>query len=131
MRLVGMMLLIVLATGCSEDEMVKLESGVYSGSFTAMYDVDKSPLIHDVSITIDGNRFTCSSGPQYIPAGGSGTFQVEGNEITFVDENVWTANFDWGLILNGTYLIRENNGEYLIQCVINDVVRYEYQVKKE
>ena len=75
--------------------------GTWSGIFTAEY--ASNSYSGEVTVVFDNGNYTCSSGTNRIPAGGSGKYNVKGLNIEFEDENIWTADFDWGLILNGKY----------------------------
>jgi len=37
------------------------------------------------------------------PAVCSGTYAMSGDKITFTNECMWTADFDWSLVLNGEW----------------------------
>ncbi len=58
-----------------------------------------------VSLLFTGNKFEGNSERAQYPAICAGSFSIEGNKITFTDSCAWTANFDWSLVLNGTYTI--------------------------
>jgi hypothetical protein len=80
--------------------MAKLPQGTYKGQF-----IRSSPLARyapsEVTITFSENKFSGQSDKVNYPAIGSGAFRVVGNEIEFVNENMWTADFDW------TYILKE------------------------
>ena len=81
--------------------------GIFSGIFTVKYfeSFYWEAGSGEVTIKLKNGRFYSTANPDgsRIPAGGSGTFSVNGDRITFNDENGWFANFDWNLILNGEY----------------------------
>jgi hypothetical protein len=78
-----------------------LLNGTYSGTFIVNYGsgIQEGPF----QLEIKDNSYRCSGNENRLPAGGSGTFSFGQNEIVFQDENMWTADFDWNLILNGSY----------------------------
>ena len=51
---------------------------------------------------------------------------------TFSNVNIWTADFDWGLILSGTYVITETNTyiEFLKNQNLGEGF-YRYRLKKK
>lgn len=104
--------------------------GLYTGIFTVEYK-DGQLRSNEVTVAFDGNTYSSSTGADRIPAGGSGTFSVKENTITFSDENIWTADFDWNLILNGTYTYSSNGKELVLSADKNEVGSYRYELHKE
>lgn len=94
-------LLILTASTCKKESLV-LVSGTYSGEFTVIYEDGKTHT-NPVSVTFTENSYSSTASEDRFPAGGSGTFTLDKNSITFSDEHMWTADFDWALILNGKY----------------------------
>lgn len=106
---------------CDKDEELSLLElkGVYTGTFTVKY--SKDPIFYDqwelsneVTIEFKNGKFTCSKGTGYIPAGGSGKYEIDGHKITFNDENGWWTNFDGNLILDGEYDLQKNKSDITI-----------------
>lgn len=100
---IGLTILLFTFFSCgykASHTMTKLPQGTYKGQFTR-----SSPLARyapsEVTITFSENKFSGQSGKVNYPAIGSGTFKVVGNEIEFVNENMWIADFDW------TYILKE------------------------
>jgi hypothetical protein len=75
-------------------------SGRYMGIFSRT-GMDTS----QVSLYFDQDRFEGFSSVPHYPAICSGTFDLSSNTVEFTDTCTWTANFDWSLILSGTYNI--------------------------
>ncbi|SKB49047.1 hypothetical protein [Daejeonella lutea] len=104
----GLITSLLLITASCDD---KAETGIsldgnYSGYFyhipPGQTKVVKAPA--EVNIKLDGSQFAVNGTQNRYPAGGSGTFSViNRKEVDFKDENFWTADFDWNLILNGRY----------------------------
>lgn len=94
-------LLILVSLGSLSCNKATMPNGSYSGRFIVEYssNVQEGPF----QLEIIDNTFHCSGNLNRIPAGGSGTFSISENEAIFQDENMWTADFDWNLILNGAY----------------------------
>lgn len=121
-------LLVATLTGCDETEIAKLK-GSYSGTFT--YHSPEAPKTGPVTVTFDGTSYSSTRNPDYIPAGGSGTFEFrEKNTVKFEDQNMWTANFDWNLILNGEYDYEVKGDSLIITRSRNEVKLYEYRLKR-
>lgn len=99
--------LALITASCDENSSPSVSlDGNYSGYFYYIppgeTNVVKAPT--PLSIKLDGTQFSVSKIFSKFPAGGSGTFSVLNNkEVDFKDENFWTADFDWNLILNGRY----------------------------
>jgi len=118
----------ILFTQCKKENSV-LTEGEYEGIFTVSYTNEKQS--GNVHLTLKDGRFTCSEGQHRIPAGGSGTYKIDGNSIVFSDENFWTADFDWNLILNGTYSYSYDGKNLLLSAAKNQVGKYEYKLIKK
>jgi len=94
--------LIILSASTCDNQSSNLLPGTYTGKFIVIY-ADGQRQNHPVSVTFTQSNYQSTSGANRIPAGGAGTFTVVGNKIIFQDENMWTADFDWELTLNGEY----------------------------
>lgn len=129
-----LILLVLISISCSEDAIqssATVFDGKYEGVFIVVYN-DEQTFSNPVRITFDGELFSSSAGPERIPAGGNGTFEVRGNEVEFIDENFWTADFDWGLILSGTYTISETRTQIeLVKKQNEGDGYYQYKLQKK
>ncbi len=114
--------------GCKKDGL-KLEEGIYSGTFTVTYSSGKETGI--TTIEFKDSKFTCTANSNRTPAGGSGTYSIDNGVITFNDENVWTADFDWNLILSGQYEYSFDGNILKISADKTNVGNYEYKLEKE
>lgn len=95
---------ILALSGCSDKLSPDALSGTYTGKFHYLMPESSEKVTADAKIIFRERRYSSQGNTNKIPAGGSGDFEIQGGEIiNFKDENVWTANFDWGLILNGKY----------------------------
>ncbi|WP_163715706.1 hypothetical protein [Mangrovibacterium lignilyticum] len=121
--------IILACTTTEKTETLKLQ-GIYTGIFSVEY-TNGEVYSNPVTMTFNGQSFTCSSGSDWIPAGGSGTFHIDGSKIIFTDENMWTANFDWNLILTGDYDLHFNHDEIEISAMKNNIGLYQYKLKKK
>ncbi|MEQ8905059.1 hypothetical protein [Ekhidna sp.] len=119
--------IIILSCKENNSELIPVE-GTYSGVFNVHYDDQTNS--GETRLSLQSGKFECDGNPDRIPAGGSGTYKVEANTIIFRDENVWTADFDWGLILSGEYTY-SFDGSNLILIKTNGWGKYEYLLKLE
>lgn len=124
--------LFIAITACTETEKQtdSLSDGSYTGTFTVEYS-DGQSYSNPVTVTISGSHYSCTAGENHIPAGGHGTFTIDGSKITFRDELMWTADFDWNLILNGEYNFKIDGGEIEISAMKNSLGLYQYKLRKD
>ena len=115
-------------SGCSKnDPEIAALTGTYSGTF--YYHSPSTSSSNPVAVTFSGNSYASTSNSNRIPAGGSGYFQVSNQQVQFKDINIWTADFDWGLILNGNYT-SQIKGDSLILNKTNLSTSYQYRLKR-
>jgi hypothetical protein len=96
--------IMILFAGCSDKLNPDLLNGRYTGTFHYISPADLKGTSAPADVRLADGRYSSAGNEHYIPAGGSGTFVIKDQKfLEFKDENIWTANFDWGLILNGTY----------------------------
>jgi hypothetical protein len=85
-----------------KEELMAIKPGIYKGQF-----IRTSPYAKytpsNVTIEFTSDQFSGQSQVTDFPAICSGTFSIEGTEINFENECFFTADFDWTLILKGTY----------------------------
>lgn len=132
--------IVFVSAGCSDKLAVNTLNGTYTGQF--YYLEPGKPLAEKVSapasVSFSGANFSSQGNSNRVPAGGSGKFDIlKDKQVNFNDENMWTANFDWGLILTGKYNY-EHKGDSLIltrytePCPNCDMVGslYQYRLKR-
>lgn len=96
--------LILVLSGCSDKLSLEALSGTYTGKFHYITPELSEKVTADAKVIFTERSYSSQGNTNKIPAGGSGDFELqEGKILDFKDENIWTANFDWGLILNGRY----------------------------
>jgi len=117
------------------EQVVKELNGTYKGVFTVEY--SKDPVFYEeyilsdeVTVLFENNVYSCSREDNYIPAGGSGKFEIDGYIISFEDENGWFADFDWNLILDGDYKIHKSNSTIVISAH-KGIGYYKYELVKQ
>jgi hypothetical protein len=137
-RLVIFLLPLFVFIACKKDSNTiqqELESAIYKGTFTVNYN-DKIHSASDIEVVLNSDKSYNSTGninPR-IPAGGSGTYIIKDNAILFDDQNHWTADFDWGLVLAGEYKITSNNKKLILKKTIkynNNTTIYEYNLVRQ
>ncbi|WP_241077729.1 hypothetical protein [Flavimarina sp. Hel_I_48] len=102
-------LLLCMATlvGCdSDDDSVNYNlEGNYTGVF------ERNDSVSNVQLSLKNATFSGESEVQKFPAICRGAFIVSGSSVTFENVCPWTAEFDWTLILNGSWNIdfEDNN----------------------
>jgi len=115
MRKIWVLLLPVLCfLGCAEEGM---DAPNLQGSFTGTFErvVDGTSLGQaGVSLVLDGDTFSGSGGPNRYPVICRGNFTLEGNTINFINNCFFTADFDWTLILSGSFEVRQTGNELVL-----------------
>jgi hypothetical protein len=129
---VAMMLPLLLLGACAKKviEISKLE-GDYNGTFSYQQNSDSNNKIENIPVKISftGNEYKSSANANYMPAGGQGKYELSGTKVVFTDEMMRTANFDWNLLLNGTYTI-SSKSDSLFLVKKTDDASYTYTIKK-
>ena len=122
----------LLAACKKQQQSTPIPVGSYSGRFIYDNTLALVPNHHEskVTVTFDGVNYTSSGGANRYPAGGSGSYTTGNNQITFNDINVWTADFDWGLILSGNYNYHYEGDTVVITKPNDWKITYQYRLKK-
>ncbi len=126
--ILAVFLLASVFIGCKKLNL-EVKEGTYTGTFTVTY--QSGTKTGSTSLELKNGRYTCSGNADRIPAGGSGTYSVDKGIITFHDENIWTADFDWNLILNGPYDYTFDGKKLILSADKNNVGHYEYALEKK
>ena len=121
-------------SGCDEPEINGVEQ--LNGKMTG-YFIRSSPTTRyrpiSVSFNFTDNTFEGTSELDHFPAICNGTYLLGDNSIELSNSCVWTADFDWTLILQGKWLIYEQDGKIIISRDHGNGLmdRYELQPNKE
>ncbi|MBC3538458.1 hypothetical protein ACFSC6_16265 [Rufibacter sediminis] len=104
-----LLFLLFLSFSCfdKEEEPAVLPSGTYTGTFQRSSPTADYPSA-EVTLVLEGNSFSGSSNLAKYPAIGGGTYRVDGLEVVFQNTSLWTAEFDWTLILDGAFALSTN-----------------------
>jgi len=116
-----------------KDNEISALNGKYSGTFyySNLNGIFSPQGLYSspVTVTFSGNNYASTSNSNQMPAGGSGRYKISGQQAEFKDTNNWTADFDWGLILNGDYSYQIKS-DSLILNKTNSSTTYEYWLKR-
>lgn len=92
----------VLLSGCEKTTVpATIADGTYTGTFQRQ--VAGGGQVAPVSLTFSGGTWTGQSQITKYPALCSGTYSISGNTVSFKNTCIWTAEFDWSLILSQDY----------------------------
>lgn len=105
----------MLFYSCGTDsERPQLMEGSYSGTFTR--GEESSP----VELTFENGKFKGSSEAVKFPAICNGTYRLSGNLLEFQNACPWTAEFDWSLILSGSWNFQVNKEQLILTNSLGD-----------
>ena len=76
--------------------------GSYTGSFQRM-GTTNDVRVSSVTLNFSLDKWSGQSDLSKYPALCNGTYKLTGDKISFENACVWTADFDWTLILSGEY----------------------------
>ena len=107
-KIVFLILPLLIFISCKKEEIrdKKLPDGTYEGTF------QREPVwsngdTANITLTFSSTHWSGSGEREKYPALCHGTYSIIGDTITFENECVWTAEFDWSLILSGKYHLTE------------------------
>lgn len=107
------------------------ENGLYKGTFRRAHS-NNNGVISAVSLEFWGNGWTGTSQVQKYPALCSGSYARNGNnELSFENICAWTAEFDWTLILSGTYKLSMDRDSLVFTKSYNGGYHDIYKLKKQ
>ncbi|MCA6073605.1 hypothetical protein [Fulvivirga sedimenti] len=113
--------LAALSFSCSDDDNSLAPDAAYTGYF---YRLTPQGRIQTSNVTLElsGNKFSGISSITHYPAICSGTFTRDQKKLEFENECVFTADFDWTYIVDGTYEISEDaDNLYFIQDLGDEI----------
>ena len=107
------LLLVVSAGGCKKgNEPVANLNGTYKGTFQRK--VSGQGAVSNVTLNFSADSCTGQSQTAKYPALSEGTFSIKGDSISFKNSSMWTAEFDWSLILDGKYELKSSGKNMVI-----------------
>ena len=95
-------LLLAALSACDKERFEKQIEGNYTGSFQRTAPTGPYP-VQQVSLHLNDNSFSGQSSNARQPALCHGRWEAGSSVIDFHNSCVWTADFDWTLILTGTF----------------------------
>ena len=128
-RIVPIFFISILILSCESDRKndLRIQEGTYSGTFQRQIAFGGGGDIVNVTITFSSDNWTGQGERDKYPALCHGKYNLDGQKIVFTNECVWTAEFDWSLILGGDYdftvegklltIIRDYRGPSADTCV--------------
>nr|WP_276901359.1 hypothetical protein [Pedobacter kyonggii] len=102
---------LILSLGCKKSTNVDvLLDGNYTGVLVITNSIKSVPETRPITISLQDGKFNIapSTDVNLKPSGGKGTYTFKKGIGYFTDEGVWTADFDWNMILTGEYDIRSS-----------------------
>lgn len=93
----GIFLNLVSCNKDKVDSFKPIDNGIYSGIF------ERDSYQANVTLTFNDSLFQGSSNVSRFPAICQGVFKQSTKTIDFANKCVWTADFDWTLIMSGTF----------------------------
>lgn len=90
--------------------LIAVQNGTYTGTFQR-FSGEHAGKISMVEMNFDNGRWEGTSSIPKYPALCAGEYTLENGEITFTNECFWTAEFDWSLILSGTFKLKKTSTE--------------------
>ncbi len=128
-KLIYLSLLTLALAGCKKEDKQTLLDGTYAGTFRTL--INNKQQISDFEVTLNEKRFTTNKG-----GAGRGPFEVdERDNVKFVDELFYTANFDWNTILTGEYKYQIKGDSLILDKIFITTAyglpsSYQYRLKK-
>ncbi len=109
----------MLFTNCTSntDTFTDRISGTYSGTF------ERNGESTPIQITFNNGSFNGQSSIEKFPAICSGIYTSNGDQITFTNNCIWTADFDWTLILSEEWTFERNQMELTLTKANGDTYR--------
>ena len=115
--LIFVTLLVVLISCDRNDAEVSIPQNI-NGNYIGIF--ERNGVSSNVQLNLNSGTFYGQSSTQKFPALCNGTYSITSNTITFEDKCVWTAEFDWTLILGGQWnlnmignvlILKKSNGD--------------------
>lgn len=107
--------IIISVLGCTSDNTQEGITGQYSGTF------QRGENTSEVTLILNESDFSGESESVKFPAICNGNYSIANNTITFENQCVWTADFDWNLILNNEWSFNYENNSLTLTNSIGDI----------
>jgi len=98
-----------LSLGCKKPNKVDVvNDGDYTGLLVVTNSIKSVPSTYPIVASLKKGQFSITYKNTNKPTAGSGTYTFNKGLAVFVNEGVYTADFDWNMILNGEYEVKSN-----------------------
>lgn len=126
--IIALTILGMALTSCKKDMLA-----AFTGNYTDIF-IYPNPAGSVASrpawITFNENSYTSTATENTAPAG-SANFEIpDSGAIKFQDHDIWTAEFDWGLFLNGEYAYKTHGDRLFLAKYIGGLKIFEYRLEK-
>ena len=122
--------IIFLASCKKSASETEIPSGAYKGTFQRQ--TSTGGAVSNVALNFTGRGWGGESSVNKYPALCSGTYKKNSNEtINFESSCMWTADFDWTLILSGQYNVALNGDSLNISKDFGNGTKDIYRLKKQ
>ena len=105
------------------------EGALYKGTFRRLGTGNE--VISAVSLAFTGNGWTGTSQIQKYPALCNGTYRGNEQELVFDNGCAWTAEFDWTLILSGSYRLSADGDSLVLSKTYGAGYSDVYRLKRQ
>ncbi|MEE1943552.1 hypothetical protein VRU48_00435 [Pedobacter sp. KR3-3] len=131
-KLIYLLILVFTFSACKKEKGTEVFNGTYEGSFIVRIDGKKTN--YESKILFGNGKYKTLKGAK----GGSGTFVFMNSTdamVNFNDENIWTADFDWNLILSGLFTYKAQGDSLILTRSLpytaeNGNKLYQYRLKR-
>ena len=124
------LIFVCCAISCSDKTSEASLEGNYVGTF---YRVSNNVQgnTSTVTLTLSNGRYDGTSTVSKYPAVCSGTYIETSEGVSFTNSCMWTAEFDWTLILNGQFKITRTDSELILVKEYNDANKDYYVLRRQ
>ncbi len=118
-----LILILFMTFACNDDDsQVASDEQITNGDYIGVF--ERNGVTSNVELNFNNGEFTGSSETEKFPAICSGEYSISDNQILFENECIWTAEFDWTLILSESWsytfqdnvliMIKSNGDKYTL-----------------
>lgn len=129
----SLVLIVIVLFACLACEKADTGVSIVRANYTGTF-IRTSPTAKfrpaDVTVSLTDSTFEGSSSIEKYPAICNGTYSISGDEITFNNECMFTADFDWTYILSGKFKFYYEGEELIITRSYEGSVTDTYRLKK-
>lgn len=101
--------------GCTNDDVQKEIAGQYSGTF------QRGESTSNITLKFNKSGFSGESETVKFPAICNGNYSISNDTIKFENQCIWTADFDWSLIINNEWSFSFENNVLILTNSIGDI----------